>query len=260
MVFPTWHEIGPGISGAISGLAPTSSGWLIARDSKTNGQNRISTLSDSGRVDAVTWPGTPPRDLESLAALPGTAGRWATLTSEGAGTIFSISGSTVVVERRFVVPIGTANLEGLTFTTSGASVIAVWSTRGSSSSPAKVYAATFEPATGSFGRVMTGTVTVPYPKADVRHISDLTTVGTRLVASSASDPGPNGPFDSALYDVGSVTLAGGQAVLTLQTPQSLGTFPGHKIEGIACAGPAGLLGTDDENNGGWIRSSSFCAS
>jgi hypothetical protein len=255
----SWQQVGSGITEGISGLAPAAGGWLVARDNKGSGQNRISMITGPGRVAPMTWPGTPPQDLESLAAVPGAPGRWAALTSGGDGTIFSISGSTVVIQRRFAVPSGNANIESLAFTASGATVIAVWSTRGSSSTPAKVHAATFEPTTGFFGRVATGTVSVPYPTADARHVSDLATVGTRLVVSSASDPGPDGPYDSALYDIGAVTVAGGRAVLTMQTPRSLGTFPGHKIEGIACSGTAGLLGTDDENQGGWVRSASFCA-
>jgi hypothetical protein len=254
----TWQQVGTGATGAISGLAPAPGGWLIARDNKANGQNRISRLSDSGQVAAVTWPGAAPGDLESLTAVPGAPGRWATLTSEGAGTIFSISGSTLSIEQTFTVPKGTAGIEGLAFTAPGATTVAVWSTRGSSSAPAKVFAATFEPSTGSFGQVATATVTVPFPTANVRHISDVTLIGPRIVASSASDPGPNGPFDSALYDIGTVALAGGRAVLTMGSPTSLGTFPGHKVEGIACSGTAGLLGTDDENQGGWVRSASFC--
>ena len=254
----TWQQVGSGSTEGISGLAPAPTGWLVARDNKASDQNRISMITASGHTAALTWPGTPPQDLESLAAIPGSPGRWAALTSAGAGTIFSISGSTVVIERRFVVPTGTGGIEGLTFTASGTTLVAVWSTRGSSSTPGKVYAATFEPGTGLFGRVATGTVSVPYPTANVRHISDLATIGTRLVASSASDPGPDGPYDSALYEIGAVTLDAGRAVLTMQTPRSLGTFPERKVEGIACSGTSGLLGTDDENQGGWIRSASFC--
>jgi hypothetical protein len=206
----------------------------------------------------VAWPGEPPEDLESLAAVPGQPGRWATLTAQGAGTIFSVSGGTAVVERTFAVPAGTSGIEGLALTRTGATTIAVWATRGSPSTPAKVRAATFDPSTGAFGAVAMGEVTVPHPTADVRHVSDLTLVGTRLIASSASDPGPAGPFESALYRLGTVGLSGGQAVLTLSTPQSLGSFPGHKIEGIACSGTVGLLATDDEDQGGWIRGASFC--
>ena len=102
-------------------------------------------------------------------------------------------------------------------------------------------------------------VTVPYPTANVRQISDLALVGTRLIASSASDPGANGPFDSAMYRIGSLGFDGVRAVLTMHTPQSLGTFPGHKMEGIACSGTTGLVGSDDENQGGWVRTASFCS-
>jgi hypothetical protein len=233
---------------------------LIARDNKTVSQNRISKLSPTGAVTPLAWPGTPPQDLESLAVVPGVAGRWATLTSDGAGTIFSVSGSSVVIDLTFTVPNGTSGIEGLAFARFGTTTVAVWSTRGSSTRPAQVHAATFDPSTGSFGDIATAKVTVPYPTDNARQISDLTLVGTALVASSASDPGANGPFDSAVYKIGTVAFDGIRAVLTMQGPQALGRFPGHKIEGIACSGTAGLLGTDDENQGGWIATASFCTS
>ena len=240
-------------------MAPGPTGWLIARDNKTAGQNRISKLSTSGQVEPLAWPGAAPADLESLAVLPGVAGQWVTLTSTGAGTIFSVSGSSVVLERTFTVPKGTNGVEGLALTRSGSTTIAVWATRGSSTAPGTVYAATFVPSTGTFGQVASAKVTVPYPTANARQISDLTLVGARLVASSASDPGANGPFDSAMYRIGTVGFDGVQAVLTMQTPQPLGTFPGHKMEGIACSGATGLVGSDDENQGGWVRTASFCS-
>ncbi len=149
-------------------------------------------------------------------------------------------------------------IEGLAFTRSGSTTIAVWSTCGSSSAPATVYAATFVPSTGVFGQVASAKVTVPYPTENARQISDLTLVGTQLVTSSASDPGANGPFNSAMYRIGTVGFDGARAVLTMLAPQSLGTFPGHKIEGIACSGTTGLVGSDDERQGGWARTAAFC--
>lgn len=43
-------------------------------------------------------------------------------------------------------------------------------------------------------------------------------------------------------------------------PTVLGTFPQYKIEGVECLpGSAdALLGTDDENLGGFLRTMSFC--
>jgi len=253
----TWTRVGTGTTGGVSGLAPTSTGWLVARDNKKAGQNRISLLSDSGAVTPLTWPGTEPQDLEALSAVPGTSS-YAALTSAGAGSIFTVSGSRVSVQRTFQVPKGTANIEALSLTQVQSTVVAVWATRGSQTNPAKVFAATFTPASAAFGRVVTAKVTVPYPTTNLRVISDLVVRNGRMVISSASDPGVNGPFSSAVYDIGTVGVSSGRAVLSTTSPRSLGTFAGHKIEGLACSGTTGLMGSDDEKQGGWVRTGAFC--
>ncbi len=254
----TWQRIGTGITGGVSGLAPHVGGWAVVRDNKLAGQNRLSLIDDSGVVTPVSWPGTAPVDLESLSAVPGAAGTFVAVTSKGKGTVFALSGASMSIQRTIATPRGTSNVEGFALTDVGGTIVAVWATRGSPTAAAKVFAATFDPGTGVFGRVVSRTVTVPYPTVAVRHVSDLTVVAGRVVVSSASDPGNNGPFDSALYDVGTVGLVSGRAALTLVGPVSLGTFPGHKVEGIACSGGTGLVGSDDENLGGWVRTSAFC--
>lgn len=54
--------------------------------------------------------------------------------------------------------------------------------------------------------------------------------------SSASDPGNNGPFDSAVYDVGALSLSSGRARLTLTRRRP---WVPTRVEGIACQGTAG---------------------
>jgi Big-like domain-containing protein len=254
----TWTKVASGTTGGISGLAPAASGWVVVRDNKLAGQDRVALLSEDGAVTELAWPGTAPQDLESIAAVPGDSGEYAALTSSGQGSLISLPGSTVSVDGRFTVPRGTQNIESLALTQVGTTTVALWATRGSTTTPANVYAATFTPATGVFGAVSTTKVSVPYPTSDLRQVSDLTVVDGRLVGASSSDPGVSGPFDSALYDLGSVTVAAGRAVFSGAAPQLLGTYPGHKVEGIACSGDVGLLGSDDEKLGGWIRSESFC--
>lgn len=255
----TWTRVGVGITEGISGLAPAGTGWVIARDNKVAGQNRVALLDGAGRVTPLTWPGEAPADLESLALVPDGSGSYAALTSTGRGSLFTLAAGSVSVQRSFTVPRGAANIEAFALTPIGSSVVAVWAIRGSSTAPATVFAATFVPGTGVFGKVVSGKVTVPYPTTKARPVSDLAIVGFRLVASSTSDPGNAGPFDSALYDVGSVGLTAGRATLSLKPPVSLGTYAGHKIEGIACAAGTGLLGTDDEKQGGWVRAATFCS-
>jgi hypothetical protein len=140
----------------------------------------------------------------------------------------------------------------------GTSIVAVWAIRGSSTAPGTVYAATFDPATAAFGAVTTGRVSVPYPTTNLRQIADLSISAGRLIGSATSDPGTSGPFASALYDLGSVSVSAGKAALSLQTPVSLGRYAGHKIEGITCSGSGGLLGSDDEKQGGSVRTADIC--
>jgi len=253
-----WTRVGTGTTGGVSGIAATDQGWLVVRDNKQAGQNRVSLLSDDGVTTALTWPGTAPVDLESVAAVPGRPGRFVALTSTGRGSVFTVSGSSVAVERSFTTPAGKGNLESFALTQVGSTTVAVWGTRGSPTAPATLWAASFSSDTGVFGRVKAGKVTVPYPTTAVRHVSDLAVVGSRLIGSAASDPGVNGPFSSAVYDLGTVGFASGRATMTLQTPVSLGTFPDHKIEGLACSGTSGLVGSDDEKQGGWVRTLAFC--
>jgi hypothetical protein len=254
----TWTEVASGTTGGISGLAPAASGWVVVRDNKLAGQDRVALLSDDGAVTELTWPGTAPQDLESLAAVPGASGEYAALTSTGEGSLISLPGPAVSVDGQFTVPKGTRNIESLALTQVGTTTVALWATRGSTTAPANVYAATFTPATGVFGRVSTTKVSVPYPTSSLRQVSDLTVVAGRVIGASTSDPGVAGPFDSALYDLGTVTVSAGRAVFSSSAPQLLGTYPGHKVEGIACSGTVGLLGSDDEKLGGWMRAESFC--
>jgi hypothetical protein len=254
-----WSRVASGTTGGISGLAPSDSGWVIVRDNKLAGQNRVALLDDAGAVTPLSWPGSAPQDLESLAAVPGVPGQYATLTSTGSGFVFTIQGATMSVVRSFVVPKGTRNIESFALVEADTATLAVWATRGSSTVPAKVFAATFIASTGAFGAVVTGRVTVPYPTIDVRYIADLAIVGGRLIGSATSDPGASGPFGSALYDLGSVSLSAGRAALTIEPPARLATYDGHKVEGVACRGAVGLLGADDEKLGGWARSTPICA-
>jgi len=254
----TWKQVATGTTGGVSGLAPAGIGWVISRDNKLAGQNRIALLGNDGQVTPLTWRGTPPQDLESLSAVPAVASQYVTLTSTGSGYVISLDATAVNVVRTFTVPRGSANIESFALTQTDSAVLAVWATRGSTTAPAALFAATFTPATGAFGRVVTAKVTVPYPTTAVRQISDLTVTSGRIIASSASDPGVNGPFASALYDIGAVSVVGGRAALALQPPVTLGTYPGHKVEGIACGGTGGLLGSDDEKRGGWVRMETFC--
>jgi hypothetical protein len=253
-----WTQVGTGITQGVSGIAPAASGWVVVRDNKLAGQNRVALLGTDNVVTELAWPGTAPKDLEAIDSVPNQPGRYVVVNSSGVSRLIAIAGTTLSVVKKFKLPQGTLQNEAFALTVLGTTTVAVWGNRGSPTTPGRLYAATFNPTTAAFGAVTNQPVTVPYPTRNIRHISDAEVIGGRIVISSASDNGNNGPFDSALYDVGTVGLSGGSATLSLVSPVSLGSYPGHKIEAIACTGSTGLLGTDDENLGGWVTPAAFC--
>lgn len=250
---PTWTRVGTGMTGGVSGLAPFGTqDWVVARDNKVEGQNRLAVLKADGRVVPLSWPGPDPSDLEAVSTVPGEPGRYAVVTSAGAGHLVDVTETTVEVGQGFTLPAGRNQNEGFALTRIGTATVAVWGNRGSTTSAGRLLAATFDPATGVFGAVAGRPLTVPYPTTAVRHVSDLVVVGGRVVVSSASDPGNDGPFASAVHDVSVVTVSSGRARLSVPVVRELARLDGHKVEAIGCNGPQGLLGSDDERGGGWV--------
>jgi hypothetical protein len=121
-----------------------------------------------------------------------------------------------------------------------------------------VYAAELNPENLTFfGSTTKMTVQVPYPQQNVRHVSDVEiTQSGEILVSSASDPGDDGPFNSAVYAIGNISFnAAGTQLPRDTTPHQIATFDGHKIEALTCISPDCknlLLGSDDENSGGWL--------
>jgi len=256
----TWQQLGTGITSGISGLAPAQSGWVIARDNKSSGQNRIALLSPGLDVTQLNWPGTDPQDLESLARVPRTTNRYITCTSARKCKVFDLNGSTITVRRSLTLPVGGSENEALALVRMpNGSTVAVWADRGSGATPGKLHAAVLKLSTWKFGRSTTANVSVPWPTGPVRHVSDAAVVDGHIIVTSASDPGNNGPFNSAVYDVGTLSLSQSRVSFNLHTPTELGRFPGHKIEGLACASNvADLVGSDDENLGGSVAAAEVC--
>lgn len=255
----TWTPLGTGMTRGISGLALSSSGWVIARDNKVAGQNRIALLSPTLQVTELGWPGTAPNDLEALAPVPGTPGRYAACTSARVCSVFDVSGTTVTVRRTFTLPVGGKQNEALAFgRTAAGSTVALWADRGSPTAPGKLHVAFVNVSTWAFGSVATAKVSVPWPTGNIRHVTDAALVDGRIIVTSATDPGTSGPFDSAVYDVGTVGQISTRATLALHTPTELGRFPGHKVEGLVCAAAPDLLGTDDEKAGSSVTQVDVC--
>ncbi|MGG7570639.1 hypothetical protein [Streptomyces sirii] len=284
-----WRRVGDGITSGISGIVVdgrhgNTVDTLAVRDNKEPGQQRLVVVRYSPhakpQVRAVEWRGGQPVDLEAIDAVPGRDREYVALASDGTAyrirrekdTVLRENGAirrvrdTVRVIRKFQLPgiSPDGNYEGFTLSrTAHGAIVAVWADRGGDDRPAKLTAATWNPATGTFGKRDSAEFSAPYPAENVRHVSDVElSARGGLTVSSASDPGDDGPYDSALYAAGRLVVRGdGKVELRLSgTPDRLATFAGHKIEALAClpGSSTGILGTDDENDGGSVTTAAFC--
>ncbi|MGW1378151.1 hypothetical protein ACWD6P_28295 [Streptomyces sp. NPDC002446] len=270
-----WQRVGDGITAGISGLVVEGAHGdtvdaLAVRDNKEPGQRRLVAIRfsphEKPQVSPVGWSGEPPVDLEAIDAVPGRAHEYVALASDGTAYRIHREKDTVRVLREFRLPdiSPDGNYEAFALAPTGhGTIAAVWADRGDDDRPAKLTAAEWNPDTNGFGTRDSAEFHVPYPAEDVRHVSDVElSADGRLTVSSASDPGDDGPFDSALYAAGRLLLReDGEAALALSDePHRLATFDGHKIEALACRPGTGkgILGTDDENDGGSVTTAAFC--
>ncbi|GAA0592685.1 hypothetical protein [Kribbella sandramycini] len=263
-----WQQIGAGMTSGVSGIAVLRRSddvvdALVVRDNKKPGENRAIRVridyGEVGKVDAIEWPGELPVDLEAVEPVPGRSGEYIALASAGKGFRFQLEGTQLKVLATFQVPAGLAgdNYESFALKTVRDHLYAVWADRGQDARSSTIYSARLDVASSTFGKVRTVTFRVPYPATDVRHISDLEiTADNRILITAASDPGDDGPFDSAAYVAGKL---GKDGAITLAT-REFGRYPGHKIEALTCLSRSCdriLYGTDDEAAGGAVRIGKF---
>ncbi|WAL98700.1 hypothetical protein [Streptomyces sp. Je 1-369] len=281
-----WQRIGDDITSGISGLAVTGEAQrhggtdaVVVRDNKKPGENRVARLtyrpgadrSTVTRTEALTWAGTPePIDLEAIEAVPGLRGEYVALASRGLVYHVKVTGHEIQVLDTSPLPAiaDGDDYESFALTSRHGKMAAVWADRGAGKKrPATLRAAPFsfnKYGEADFGPVTTARLRAPYPVGDVRHASDISvTPSGRLVISSASDAGDDGPFDSAVLNAGnlSVSRTGKVRLSVAKSPDVVRKFEGVKIEAVECVPDSGgkaLLGTDDENAGGSVNSATVC--
>ncbi|NML49076.1 hypothetical protein HHL19_01700 [Streptomyces sp. R302] len=271
-----WRQVGADARSGVSGLAAEGDGSgtaLVVHDNKRSGQQRLSRLAygaDPATVTPLTWDGAEPVDLEAVEAIPGAPGEYLAVAARGIVYRLRVAGTTATVVEYTPLPaIGEGDdVESFALVARDGRFAALWADRGEGPDrPATLYAAPLAFAAWGepkFGAVTRRPFTAPYPTgAGTRHISDISVTDSgRILVSSASDAGDDGPFDSAVTDAGQVVLtATGRVRISLAArPVPLGTFPGYKTEAVECLPGTGdaLLGTDDENRGGHVRTAPYC--
>lgn len=262
-----WTSVRDGKLRGIGGMSLLDAGkggslsFVIAHDNKNRGEERIAivTVDETGAdYRPLAWPEDVewPVDIEALSEVPGSTQTeyWA-MTSSGRVTHFRLVDGDAALEvvRTFTLPgiLTDENYEGLTRGRLGGVDLVVWGSRGGGRAPGVLYWGVLDGdlirQEGWMG------LTVPWPEGgNVRHLSDLALDHDgNLYLSAASDPGDDGPFDSAVYRCGHFTLNDGRVAFA-PALEEMARAPGYKIEAVDLlteTPPRFALGTDDENRG-----------
>lgn len=275
-----WQRVGTDSHSGVSGIALESRtdggdlSALIVHDNKNAGEAHLSrvTMRDGATsVARLNWSGAEPVDLESIEAIPGMTGEYVALASRGIAYHIKVSDSTAsVIDYTPLPAIGEGDeYESFSIISQNGKLAALWADRGEGKKrPSTIYAASLsftKWGQATFGAVVEKKYRAHYPTDEgTRNVSDMTVTSSgRILTSSASDAGDDGPFDSAVSVAGRVTISskGRVRISVSHSARVLATFPQHKVEAIECLPGTGdaLLGTDDENLGGYVKTAPLCA-
>jgi hypothetical protein len=277
-----WRPVKGGILGGLSDLALVEhnrehSVFLCVHDNKNPKEPRVGLVVIPPRPDVpveyrtVDWQFDPETiDLESISTLPGRPREFLALISRG--TLFHLRLSEdwkrLETVGRFLVPnIPPAqNFEGLSVQKVDNRLVMAWADRGEQDRAATLFWGELRYREDREGKdryevrkVKSVGVQVPWPRQNVRHISEMKIdeTGTTFIAA-ASDPGDDGPFESAIYLAGVFHFVKDEFTFHLHPRMlRLRSIHGHKIEALELVpGDGGVvMGTDDENFGGWVSTS-----
>ncbi|HIK32767.1 MAG TPA: hypothetical protein IGS17_13260 [Oscillatoriales cyanobacterium M59_W2019_021] len=266
-----WMQVRSGKAYGISGMA-----WIdrhgdtpnlaIVHDNKTEDLDRLAIVSlpphEQPQYYPIPWSDDTefPVDLEGLVAVPDDSFRFMALESQGRVFDFRLDPDRRTIEtiQTFDLPDipDNSNFEGFALTRIRDQLIAVWAHRGEGEDPGVLYWGEFNLDRGEIGLRGRQEVRVPQPPGNPRHISDIKIDRAgRVWISSATDPGDDGPFDSAIYTIGRFEVKDETIALDpFPSLTPIAAYEGHKIEAIEILpDDRSIIGTDDENAGGFIR-------
>ncbi len=269
-----WRPVSGARHDNISGMAlvehnNSKTTFIIVNDNKKPEQNHAALLTVEGRgapkYQPLKWLGDDASavDFEAISAVPDRTNNFMALTATG--RVFHIeldrAGNSVKVIKSFAVPQipQTSDFEGFALQKVGDVLLAIWADRGLDAKPAQIFWSKFDLQSDAFsGKTTSGFFKVPYSTANTRHVSDIKVDRSGAVfVSSASDPGNDGPFASAVYFAGTFNFCDSQKIGFVQSPAltRLFTFDYHKVEAVEFVPGANggmAFGTDDENLGAAI--------
>jgi hypothetical protein len=261
-----WHSLSVKKIEGISGIAVVNeNNFLVVHDNKKLGEPRLSLItsknSNTPVLKNIDWCNKTnlPVDLEAITSIPNNDLEYLVLESKGKITRIKLDNNDCKTLAQFDLPNITAksNMEGLALHCFSQQCVLVWAERGDDKQAAKLSWAKFD--------VHKNVVAVPkksfdffanYPNANRRSISDISidAKGGAWVVST-SDPGDNGPFQSALYKLGTFSELNSEIDWQPKNNVSIVADYGSenvKIEGITFTKEGLIMGSDDENKGSKI--------
>ncbi len=265
-----WRPVSGARQDNISGMAlveheGNKTVFIIVNDNKKKEQNHAALVTIEGRnapkYAALKWNSSDDVgiDFEAITSIPDLKNNFMAFTS--AGRVFQIeldlNDNSVKVIKSFDVPNIPQNsdFEGFALQKVNNVLLAVWADRGLDAKPAQLFWSRFDLKNYSFTQIDSAFLKVPYPIGNTRHISDVKVAESGAVfISSASDPGNDGPFASAVYFAGTFNSCNPSKIGFVQSPSltRLFHFDYHKVEAIEFVSGADggmAFGTDDENLG-----------
>lgn len=256
----------------ISGLAlvewdERGASFIIVHDNKKPEQPHAALVraeaDKAPQYVALEWRqgkaiGEPPVDLEAITTVPEQSNNFMAFDTRGNVYQLRLDAARKEVEvlKVFRVPVVTAgsDFEGFALQRINNKLLAVWADRGLDAKPATLFWSVLDLRSYTFGETNSIAITVPTMEKNVRHISDVKVdLSGATFITSASDPGNDGPFDSAFFLAGAFHVCEGKIIfIPCASPLRLLHFEYHKVEGFDfIPGKKGgiAFGTDDENLG-----------
>ena len=244
---------------SISGMAKFKDGYLVVHDNKKKGQPRISYIDRELKIYPVVWPEVKlPYDLEAMVAIPGKKNRFILMESKGKCYEVMVNPYDLRTDliQSFLLPglKPNMNLEGLTIFPSGQGLVFIFGDRGSDKRKSTLFTAFFNPQKKSFYEMKKFIIDLPKPINNKRNIADLALKPDgSLWTSSTSDPGNDGPFTTAIYELGKMDHAGTFKPIHPALRHPIMVFGGQKIEAMMFQKDHLIFMTDNENFGASFR-------
>ena len=262
-----WLVIGTERAQSVSGIAVLNNQTFIVHDNKRKNEIRLGEIkigNDRLEYIPIAWPNEElPFDLEALTIIPNSITDIIAMESTGKchWLVLNVAKQRLAYNGFIQLPDikRPVNLEGFDLVQVGKQYLGVWGHRGKSSQPGKLYWGWVDFNTRVVTPVNSVDVTVDWPIKHVRHISDLKidNIGQCWV-SATSDPGDDGPFSSAVYNIGQFDYIDNQVTFKrFEDIRPSFKFEERKVEGFALINDGILVATDDENFGGYVRTVYF---